>query len=196
MNGQTHEQFAIGFAVTSAMVMRAASLTELNKYSCVVIGLPFVLAGAKFPDYDIKWDSIGDKNMIKFAINKLITLTGGKHRSRHTHSVDIAIIALILGIGINSILYNKRLITYMDSSIINLTVVNFVLGWISHLVCDMLNPSGIYLTAFYPKIKLHIVPKKILWIDCGTGGVWEGLVYKVAWVLNIILVLTLIFTKI
>lgn len=182
--------------LASTIVMRAAGLTELNKYSSILISLPFAIYGAKFPDYDIAWDKIADKNLIKFLVNKFITLTGGKHRSRHTHSFDVVLFMLVLGVGLNKLLYSKRVITFLDSSIINVTVISFVIGWLSHLLCDMLNPSGVYLSCFTTKIRLRVVPKKILWFNTGTGDTWESIVYRISAILNVVLGLIIIFINI
>lgn len=192
MNGETHENFATGFAISAVILMESLKINELHPYISALVAVNFARVGGKFPDYDLDWDKIHDKNIINFAINKFIKFTGGTHRSWQTHSFDISIIVLFIMLLTNSILLNNGIINSMDSCLLNLTVTSFGIGWISHLVCDMLNPSGVYLTVFNKNIKLKLVPKKFLAMSCSTGGTWEKIVKGLSGIIDVVLIVIMI----
>jgi membrane-bound metal-dependent hydrolase YbcI (DUF457 family) len=142
--------------------------------------------GALFPDLDHDWDKVKEKTLPNWAINKIIHLTGGRHRSWQTHSLDIALVATALSILVPYTLYEQRIIDLVDKEIITIMALAFCVGWLSHLVSDALTPGGIKLI-FFLNTKISLVPRKFLWINFGTGSEWEDFNFKVTRIASMLL---------
>ena len=89
MTYPTHRQYAICFAFLTSMLVYKYSLSEINYYLALPIILMASKYGALFPDLDHIWQNVKEKTVPNWIINKLIHITGGKHRSWQTHSIDI-----------------------------------------------------------------------------------------------------------
>ena len=171
MTYKTHKQYSIAFAYITLMLLYTYKVFEFNYYLCFPVVILVSQWGAKFPDLDHEFKIIKDKNVLTWVINKLIHLTGGKHRSWQTHSWDICIIYTVL----STYLANK----FLDNASLTLALLinsGFVSGWISHLFSDTLNGVGVRLLCWLNK-KVHFVPRKIGKFKFNTGGEWEDFNY-------------------
>jgi hypothetical protein len=192
MLGKTHKRISLLFAYAGCL---AASIWKpdflsnylpvaeegwslvnyLNFLMMMAVCAEFCKEGTLFPDLDHAWVNLKEKTAITKVINVLIHLTGGKHRSRQTHSLDICLICTA-GYIFLVIRFLQDAFTY---PLWLFAGVGFFSGWITHLFADMLTGEGIYIF-FWQKKKVAFVPKKFLWIKFNTGGAWEDFVYKVA----------------
>lgn len=189
MTYMTHKVFAIGWVLIGNMILYIKGVTNINYYLALIITLQTGKYGALFPDIDHHWDNVKEKTLINMAINKAIHLTGGKHRSWQTHSWDICLIVAILGFIVPNI--NTLKLTDINKEVLSLIWIGFSMGWISHLVSDMLTGEGVRLFCF-SKFKVRLVPKKIKLPLCkefrfNTGKEWEAFVYKTTRIINILL---------
>jgi membrane-bound metal-dependent hydrolase YbcI (DUF457 family) len=159
-------------------------MTEVNYYLAMIIMLQFGKYGALFPDIDHSWQNVKEKTVPNMIVNKLIHLTGGKHRSWQTHSIDIALVVTVISFTLPDILLKNGLITEVNMEVLGLVLVGFSLGWLSHLFSDMLTSAGVRVLC-YSKKKVALVPKELFGIRFNTGHDWENWVYKVTRVLNV-----------
>ena len=177
MGGPTHKRFAVFFAYISLMLLNYFVLMNINYYLQLTIVIPLAKIGALFPDVDHVWKNVKEKTTVNWILNKFIHLTGGTHRSRHTHSWDICIILLILSFILIQKLLSKGFINLIDEHLSFVVLFGFYSGWISHLLSDMLSSSGVYLF-FWNKGTIKFVPKKIFGFSFNTGTSWEKFCYS------------------
>lgn len=182
----THKRFAVNFALLGVMILNLVGLSHINSYLALILSIPFAKLGGEFPDYDLDWDQIQDKTIGKWIINKLIYLTGGRHRAWQTHSLDIAALAFIGALIANNMLIKYEVFNIVDSEIMYTITISFTLGWLSHLFADMLTNRGIQVFCFW-KQKIRLVPKKFLGVSMSAGGEWENFIYKLVSAVNIVL---------
>lgn len=217
MTYPTHRRYGIGVALIGCMILYATGIRNINYYLMLSIALQYSKMGALLPDVDHDWEYVKEKTVPNFIFNKLIHLTGGKHRSRHTHSVDITVIINIIAWVLPKYLFEINVLTNeVDMVLLSTMLVGLGMGLISHIICDALNGVGVYLFC-WGKWKVSLLPTKILairfknkslrWLNkplhkldreinsnFHTGGVWESLVEKVAKYTNIVLgILAIIF---
>ena len=185
MTYMTHRQFAVFWALAGTIIIYMKGLTEINYYLALMIVIPIAKVGAEFPDYDHAWQNVKNKTVPSWIINKMIHITGGKHRSWQTHSLDIVICATILSYFLPNKLYELGYISIINKEVLNIIMVGFSLGWLSHLFLDMLTSGKIRLFCF-SKFKIGFVPRKIFKLKFNTGGEWEQFVYTVTKILNIL----------
>lgn len=183
MTAPTHRRFGICFALLGALFL---NLTSINYYLMVILLYTFSQVGAKFPDVDHHWQNVKDKTVVNWFINKFIRLTGGKHRSWHTHSIDIALVSTLIGFLLTDLAYDLKFISLVDRELIVAIWLGFCLGWLSHLFADMLNYAGVRLTCFSNK-KVRLVPKNLFSMRFKTGEEWETYVELFQKYVNIIL---------
>ena len=186
MTGKTHRQYSICFAFMACIFLNSYEITQINYYLTIPIMLMAGKFGAAMPDVDHIWKNVGDKTTLNFIINKIIHLTGGKHRSWQTHSIDICTIFTVVSIALPNGLYINEKISIIDKEIATLLLLGVASGWISHLFSDMLTSGGVRLFCFSKK-KVALVPKKLFGLRFNTGNEWEEFNYKVMRVLNNIL---------
>ena len=186
MTGPTHRQFSIAFGLTALMFLYTTGITKINYYLAIPIVLMSSKWGAQFPDFDHEWKNVGDKTIVKRLINILIHITGGKHRSWQTHSIDLCAYSTIFAYVLPNMLFNMGKISEINKEVMALLLLSFCSGWISHIFSDMLNGAGVRLVCFM-NYKVALVPKKIGKLRFNTGNEWEAFCYKVIKVLNIIL---------
>lgn len=158
MTGRTHSKFSITFAFLALIILVRHEQAVLNYYISLVIMLLCSPIGADFPDWDRGYKQLGTKNLITWLISGLIHLTGGRHRSRHTHSLDICIVSYV----IISLIWSANLINVKEVDLVVVaTMINgFYAGWLSHLFADALTSDGIYIF-FWCKKRVGFVPKKL-----------------------------------
>ena len=186
MTWPTHRQYSITFAFIANMVLYKTGLTQINYYLALAILLLVSKHGALFPDVDHSWKNVKEKTVPNWIINKLIHITGGKHRSWQTHSIDITIISSIILFFLPKILFNYGIISDVNREVMSIILVGFCAGWISHIISDMLTSAGVRLICFL-KIKVAFVPNHIFGFKFNTGHEWEEFCYKMARVINIAL---------
>lgn len=193
MTGPTHRQYSVCFGLITLMLMYKFNISEINYYLALPIMLLISRWGAQFPDFDHEWKNVGDKTTIKRIINLLIHITGGKHRSWQTHSIDICLYSSIAAYILPDILFNLNKLSSINKEVLSLILLSFCSGWISHIFSDMLNGVGVRLVCFL-NFKIALVPKKIGKLRFNTGNEWEAFNYKIMKVINIILgIISLIY---
>lgn len=186
MTGPTHKQYSVTGAFLVSMLIYDLSLSEVHYYIALPILLMTAKCGALFPDVDHHWKSVSDKTVPNWIINKIIHMTGGKHRSWQTHSIDIVVIASLLSYYMPLILYNKGLISSVNREVMSIMCLGFMSGWVSHLFSDMLTSAGVRIVACN-KFKVALVPKSIGSLRFNTGHEWEAFNFKVIKGLNMVL---------
>ena len=186
MTGPTHRKYSVCFAFIATVILYRFNFTSINYYLSLIIILMASKAGAIFPDLDHDWHNIGVKTVPNWIINKIIHITGGKHRSWQTHSIDICALFTVLAINLPIIMYNKQMISEVNKEMLSILMIGFASGWISHLYADMLTGEGVRLIFFINK-KIRLVPKKLGPLVFNTGHEWEKFNYKVMSVINVIL---------
>jgi len=193
MGGATHKRFATFFAYLSLMLLNSFVTIGVNYYLQLIIVLPLARSGTLFPDVDHIWKNVKDKTTLNWVINKLIHITGGTHRSRHTHSWDICILSNIALSLLINYLFKINYITEIDKQISFIILFGFYSGWVSHLLSDMLSSAGVYLFC-WNKNTIKFVPKKIFGFSFSTGTAWEKFCYSVFGKLNFIFGLLALFS--
>lgn len=189
MTGPTHRQYSICFAYIVLIVMFIYGVTKINYYLALPIILLTARAGALFPDLDHSWQNIGDKTTLNKIINAIIHITGGKHRSWQTHSIDICLVYSVASVIVPNVLFNKGIIDEVNKEVLLLVLVGFASGWLSHIFSDMLTSAGVRLICFI-NFKIKLVPKKIGKLVFNTGHEWESFNYKFIKIINIFLGIT------
>lgn len=194
MTGPTHRQYSICFGLITLVILYAYNITNVNYYLALPIILMASKSGALFPDVDHHWEAVHDKTVVNKIINVIIHITGGKHRSWQTHSIDLCLYFTTASYLVPTVLYNKGIISCTNMEVAVLLLLGFASGWISHLFSDMLTSAGVRLICFLPKSKISLVPKKIGKLRFNTGHEWEAFNFKIIRVINIVLgIYTLIY---
>lgn len=187
MTGPTHKVYSVFFSFLTVMLVYKNSLTEIGYYYTLIIILLVSKKGALFPDLDHNWKNIHEKTITNKIINTIIHITGGKHRSYQTHSIDICMLFTVASYFVPRTLFNKGFISQVNMEVISIILLGFASGWISHLFSDMLTNAGIRLF-FFIKCKglnrIKLVPKKIGKIKFNTGEEWEQFNFKIISILN------------
>lgn len=194
MTGPTHRQYSICFGLITLVILYVYNITNVNYYLALPIILMASKSGALFPDVDHHWEAVHDKTVVNKIINVIIHITGGKHRSWQTHSIDLCLYFTTASYLVPTVLYNKGIISCTNMEVTVLLLLGFASGWISHLFSDMLTSAGVRLICFLPKSKISLVPKKIGKLRFNTGHEWEAFNFKIIRVINIVLgIYTLIY---
>ena len=192
MTGPTHRKFAVFFVYLLSIVYYRMNIINIYYYLALPIMLLVGQYAAKWCDYDHHKKSLPDKNFISKMFSKLIHLTGGKHRSWQTHSLDIAVWATVLAWVVPNELYKRQIVSIINREVMLILALSFCLGWLSHLFCDMLNGVGIRLfcwnkftIAFVPMgIHIKIWKFTIINMRFNTGNAWEAFVYRTVGKIN------------
>lgn len=192
MTGKTHRIGGMVCAMTGYCLLESKGLliNDVDPLLQLTVIYPFALYGSVVSDLDHHWESAPCKDIVSFGINKLLHITGAKHRSWQTHS-DL-FLCLILALG-NLLLHFA---SGAESIIINLVFSGLLLGVISHMILDSLTPQGIHsvILILISKVtgnkkmptKIRFVPKAAYF---ATDGPWEGNVRRVLWFLSFILLI-------
>lgn len=186
MTGQTHNQYAVSGAFIASIIIYKTGLTEINYYLALPILILVSKYGGKFPDVDHHWGNVKDKTVPNWIINKIIHLTGGKHRSWQTHSIDIVFVASLLAYFLPNILFINGKISLVNKEVVSIIALGFMSGWISHIFSDMLTSAGVRI-ACWSKLKVALVPKNIGKLRFNTGHEWEQFNYSLIRKINIVL---------
>lgn len=186
MTGPTHRVYSVCFAFLTTILYYNNNITEINYYLALIIILLVSKKGALFPDLDHIWKNVHEKTVPNKIVNTLIHITGGKHRSWQTHSIDICTWFTVLSYYLPKILYNKGIISIVNREVMSILLLGFASGWISHLFSDMLTGEGVRLFCFNKK-KVRFVPRKIGNFKFNTGNEWEAFNYKTISIINKVL---------
>ena len=186
MTGPTHKQYSITYAFILAIVLQIRGMTPINYYLTLPIIIQIAKYGALFPDVDHHWANVRDKTVPNKIINLIIRGTGGKHRSWHTHSLDIMAVSFIVGYYLPIHMYKSGIIDMINKEVMTLIILSFNSGWLSHMVADMMTSGGVRITCFHKK-KVRLVPRSIGKLKFNTGNEWEAFVFKCTRVINIVL---------
>ena len=187
MTYQTHKQYAISFSFLAVMIVYTYGISSINYYLALPIMILVGKYGGLFPDIDHTWQNVKEKTVPNWIINKIIHLTGGKHRSWQTHSIDIVVIFTAFCIVTPTMLYNQGKITIVNKEVATLLLTGFCSGWISHLLADMMTSAGVRLFFWNKKIIIRLVPRQLFGLRFNTGHEWEEFVYRLVKTVNIIL---------
>lgn len=186
MTGPTHKQYSVSLAYLTVILIYMLDMTQINYYLALMIVLMISKLGALFPDLDHDWSNIGNKTVTTKVINTLIHVTGGKHRSWQTHSIDICAVFTVGAYLLPRYLYSKSILSEIDKEVLSILMIGFASGWISHMFSDMLTSAGVRVVFFINK-KVSLVPKKIGSLKFNTGHEWEAFNYKFIKLLNLLL---------
>lgn len=186
MTGPTHKQYSICFAYLTMMLFYNLGITQINYYLALIIVLMVSKAGALFPDLDHNWQNVHDKTIPNKIINTLIHLTGGKHRSWQTHSIDICAWFTFLAFTMPKYWESKGILSHVNQETLSIIWLGFASGWVSHIFSDMLTSAGVRLICFVD-FKVKLVPRKLGPVVFNTGNEWEEFNRKSIRGLNIIL---------
>lgn len=186
MTGPTHRQYSICFGYIVLMLLYKIGVSQINYYLALPIMLMTARAGAVFPDLDHIWKNVGEKTFFTKIVNWIIHITGGKHRSWQTHSLDICAVFTAAAYTMPVVLFNKGMISVINKEVMFILLLGFASGWVSHMFSDMLTPEGIRIV-FWSKYKLAFVPKRLFGISFSTGSSWEAFNYKTMRVINAVL---------
>lgn len=185
MTAPTHRLFGINFAMIASMVVYRYGVSNIWYYLVLVIMLATAKYGALFPDLDHAWANVKEKTVPNLIINKIIHLTGGVHRSWQTHSIDITLVFTAISWWAPNKLYGSGIITVVNKEVLNIVLLGFCCGWVSHLVSDMLSSAGVRVFCWCKKT-VALVPKQLFGFRFNTGHEWEGFVYGVIKRINIV----------
>lgn len=174
MLGKTHHAGGTVAALVAFEVMRSKGwlIPDCNEFVQLLIMYPFASFGSIFSDLDHGADSIPSKDPVAIGINKVLRMTGAKHRSWQTHSLLVTggfclfLFALVF-LGNNLIGVSGAI----DWACLRLATIGFICGVLSHLILDAFTTAGIHI---WPGFKLRFVPKTHAF---ATGGLWEKIVF-------------------
>lgn len=184
MTARTHKEFAITFVFLSTFWIYSHEVVNLNYYSLLIIMLAIGTKGALFPDVDHTWKNVKEKTLFNRVINIIIHMTGGKHRSWQTHSIDVCLISGIVLWALNYRFFTLGKFNELNYQVNEIILMSFYSGWISHLLSDMLTVGGVYILCLGKK-NVKLVPRRIGKLEFKTGDKWELFVYKVTNKINI-----------
>ena len=181
MTYKTHRKFAIFWVYIGALVIYKLNISNINYYLMLIVMLLTGRAGALFPDVDHDWSNVKEKTTTNYIINKVIHLTGGKHRSWQTHSWDICIVFTLFCYISSIVLFRNGLISAVNFELFNIITMGFNLGWMSHLFSDMLTSAGVRITCLSNK-KVSFVPRyvkrgKMLIISSSVIGIGTAVLF-------------------
>lgn len=200
MTGKTHKVYSVLFSFIFTIILYNDKVSQINYYLSLIIILLVARKGALFPDLDHSWTKVHEKTVPNKIINTIISITGGKHRSWQTHSIDICTIFTLSSIILTNYLHKKEYISTVNKEVLLIILLGFASGWISHLFSDMLTSEGVRLFCWL-KFKIKFVPRKISIpkikivklklkiireeiIRFNTGNEWEQFNYKIISILN------------
>ena len=178
MTGPTHKKYCILFAFIATIVLYELNITHINYYLVLIIVLAISKTGALFPDVDHTWSNVHDKTVPNKIINTIIHMTGGKHRSWQTHSIDICAVFTLASYILPHKLHEYGILSALNTEVMCIIMLAFASGWISHLFSDMLTSAGVRIVCF-SKVILRLVPKKIGNFRFNTGNEWEKFNFNV-----------------
>lgn len=186
MTYYTHRAFAVGWILVGNMLLHYHGVMQVNYYLSMIIMLQTGKYGALFPDVDHNWKNVKEKTAPNYIINRIIKMSGGRHRSWQTHSLDAAVIVMILAYELPASLCESGRIGGINAEVMSMVFMGFGLGWLSHMASDMLTSEGVRIL-FWRNYKIALVPKSLFGLRFNTGHEWEQFVYRLTKYINIVL---------
>lgn len=224
MTGKTHRAGGMLVSIVGFSILREKGLLlpDVNEGLQWLVIYPFTMWGSVALDLDHHWESCPCKDypsrLVNMALHitkpvvksldktltekqkkhngvyKTASLLNASHRSWQTHS-DLTLIA-VLALLFSVLLGKFTGFSAVDTAISALVLTGICLGFIAHIILDILTPDGIWLIGlvclekllrlFNPRVnlpkKLHLVPSSSFF---ATGGKWELFVQKVLKVLTV-----------
>lgn len=226
MTGKTHR--------AGGVVACVIGYAALSKYGLLLDGAegwiqltvmyPFAVWGSVASDLDHRWESSPVKDGVGWLFNKLLHCTSSicerlnlsrhnvlrifaaKHRSWQTHSDLVLAVVLVL---LWQLLHGAFGLSGAGAGMLSLAVMGIGLGLISHLILDMLTPSGVWFVSFiavnafiglFVRKKVRLLPEKVRFVPntafFSTGNGWEKIINGLLSVCGVLGVLTVIFINI
>lgn len=202
MKSETHATFATGFAIAGAPILHMLGYSDINYWLTIPILAVTGKEFARLVDADHgNWASVPDHTPFYWFFNKGLVMLGSKHRSVQTHSIDICLIFLGMSIAVSMGFERFNWIPHIDAQVISLIGIGGGLGWLSHLVADMLTPNGVWLIAARGKRRsnrIALTPRSSKYvpffrkISFSTGGTWEDIVRRLMFATDIIIIIFVI----
>ena len=187
----THSLYAVGISLLFGPLIYLCGFSHVNYWLMLIILAVFGKEGGKWPDCDhSSWNSVKEKTPFYWVCNKIIRMTGGKHRSRHTHALSTCVLFLCAGVVVPVVLANAGMLSFLDSQLIMVCASGFGAGWLSHLLADALNTTGIWATPFSKK-QFSLVGKGTI-VKFNTGGNWEDFCQFVVGKVNILCIVAVV----
>lgn len=183
MLGKTHHAGGTVAALIAFEVMRSKGwlVPDCNEFVQLLMMYPFASFGSIFPDLDHGPDTLPSKDPIAIGINRVLRLTGAKHRSWQTHSLLVTGGFCLLMFSLLYLL-NSFYAGTIEVACLTLALIGFVCGLFSHLLLDAFSTAGIHI---WPGFKLRFVPKKSAF---ATGGTWEKIVFYILLLVLVVLI--------
>lgn len=234
MTGKTHKMGGVLMSVVGFTILKHNDLllSNVNEGLQWLVMYPFCVWGSVASDIDHHWESCPCRDLPSLVAHKLLHITDPiykylntrlttsekkasviyklirfltpRHRSWQTHSdlTLLSVLYLLYCIVSNNLVIGGR----NDTLILNLILTGICLGFISHLILDLLTPEGIWNSIVVvlnrtvckgnlPRTleKWHFVPRRSFF---ATNSSWEGFIYKLLKVLIVISVFYLLFSLI
>lgn len=187
----THSLYAVGFSLLFGPLIYLCGFSHVNYWVMLVILAVFGKEGAKWPDCDhSSWNSVKEKTPFYWVCNRLIVMTGGKHRSRHTHALLSCVLFLCLSAVMPTVMAETGVLSFLDSQLVMVCALGFGAGWLSHLVADALNTDGIWATPWSKK-RFSLVGKGTI-VKYNTGGGWEKFCQALAGKFNVVCIVAVV----
>lgn len=183
---KTHAEFAQGFAILSCILFDILFPNFVHFYILAILTTIIANKFAKFQDYDQNWNVVSEKTTLSRIINKIVVITGGTHRSKQTHALDLVLCRYALSFYLVTVAGQTGVLSLFEVNLVRVMLFGAFSGELSHLIADMFNGDGIWLSIFSKK-KTAIVPKKIGKFRFNTGGAWEKFFYLVCYKFNRVL---------
>lgn len=233
MTGKTHKAGGMLCSIVGYSILRQKGLLlpEVNEGLQWLIIYPFCMWGSIASDLDHHWDSCPQRDYPSWLVNKALHITApvqkffdknfdasknkrnpiyqiskffnAKHRSWQTHS-DLTLYVILF---LMYIVFSGKIsfLSAVDSVLLSLVLTGVCMGFMAHLILDILTPEGVWIVEFVilnkllslisPRLrlpeKLHIVPHKKLF---ATGGKWESFIQKVLKVFTILALIWFLVT--
>lgn len=171
MTARTHDAFAFASLITVATLYPPTSLNLLTLFAGIVANN----IGALIPDMDQAGNRLWDLLPLGDHLAKVFKRIFYKHRTLSHSIIGVFLIYNFLGWVLPKFLNPS----FIDPQIV---LISIMIGYISHLLADMLTKEGLPLFFPFP-FEIGIPPIKTLRIKTGT---WleNFIVYPVIWVFS------------
>lgn len=177
MTGKTHIAGGVALATASSFILHInepSSMMELTTWG-IFFAAPAVV-GALAPDLD-HWNSkASNYNVFTKILSIFIRITCGHRGMLHS-----PFFVLLL-----SVLFGALYYFVCPLTIVSQIMMGFVIGYISHLILDLLNPSGLPL--LFPFVWDKGRPKKFHFFSVKEGGIAEFLVLCLLFSVSVIMI--------
>lgn len=226
MTGKTHRVGGVLGCLVGYSVLQDKGLLIGNVEPLLQLAVmyPYSIYGSMLSDEDHEWESAPCKDAVSWMIWKVLHFTtplrrwlqkgkfrrkvykkikpvvdvfDSKHRSWQTHSDLTLIFLFLMSMYLLSIAGSSA-----DAIIIVLIAEGIIVGLISHLLLDLITPTGIWsilLTPFKKLLggkglaKLYLVPNSKFFATDSDESPWERFIRKSMWVMCFVLIIRLIY---